>query len=234
MKVSLVSTCMNRNLFLNDSIPNWLSFDYFGEIVIVDWSSKQPVSNLLRKFADPRIKVLRVEKQTLFNLCIARNLGLEFCSGEWIVATDSDITFAKGFFDSFDPNHDVTYRGGRVNPAGTTGTIFMHRDVLLATCGYNELIYGYGGDDDDFYRRIRKHGYETRVLLKGALYHRDHSDFDRLEHRRGGHRTLRDSYWKENRGLPQWNCESERYSITYEVWQYLEDRGVINHGRRER
>lgn len=220
---------------MRDSLANWLTFDQFDEIVITDWSSTQPVAKMLWHFKDKRIIVLRVEGQEFFNLCIARNLALEYCSHNWIVATDGDVTFARGFFDSFIPIRTAIYRGGRANDKGTTGTIFMHGDVLDKTCGYNELIYGYGGDDDDFYRRIRRQGYEIRTFLAGALYHRDHSDMERLEFRKGGHDTLRDSYWKENRKLPKWTCESPKYPITYEVFQYLnKTKGVINHGKKDR
>lgn len=226
---------MNRGLFLRDSLANWLTFKQFDEIVIVDWSSDYPLAEeVLSRFKDERVVILRVEGQKYFNLCMARNIALEYCKNEWIVATDSDVTFACGFFDSFVLSRFIAYRGGKVNDKGTTGTIFMHRTVLETTCGYNELIYGYGGDDDDFYRRVRKQGFQLKSFSKGALYHRDHSDMERLEFRKGGHETLRDSYWKENRKLPQWTCASLKCPITYEIFQYFKKEGVINHGKESR
>lgn len=235
MKTSLITTCMNRGLFLQDSVANWLMFDQFDEIIITDWSSAQPVKNMLNKFKDERIKVLRVDGQKFFNLCIARNIALEYCKNDWIVATDSDVTFARGFFDSFLPSKFIIYRGGKANEKGTTGTVFMHKFVVTVTCGYNELMWGYGGDDDDFYRRIRKfEEFKIYPFLAGALYHRNHSDSERLEFKKGKHGTLRDSYWRENRQLPQWNCASLRHLITYEVYQYLKTKGVVNYGKKTR
>lgn len=56
-KVSVICACMNRMEILKVNIMSWLNFSEIGEIVIVDWNSKQPLYDLLK--LDKRIKIGR-------------------------------------------------------------------------------------------------------------------------------------------------------------------------------
>jgi hypothetical protein len=42
---SLVTACMNREHHLRRSLPHWLSLPGLDEIIIVDWSTSEPLDD---------------------------------------------------------------------------------------------------------------------------------------------------------------------------------------------
>jgi hypothetical protein len=42
--VSIFTAVMNRDERMADTLHNWLQFNWFDEVVIVDWSSTVPLS----------------------------------------------------------------------------------------------------------------------------------------------------------------------------------------------
>ncbi len=88
--ISLVSCCMNRNDNLKKSLTSWLKLPV-QEIVIVDWSSSNPVAKTISDIADERVKVVRVENETRWILTYAFNVGLRFASYNKIFKLDADI-----------------------------------------------------------------------------------------------------------------------------------------------
>ena len=61
--ISIVSCCMNRNENLRKALMTWLQLDV-DEIVIVDWSSKEPVEETIKDLMDHRVKIIRVEGES--------------------------------------------------------------------------------------------------------------------------------------------------------------------------
>lgn len=164
-KVSVVCACMNRNAILRINLMSWLNFPQIGEIVIVDWSSNESLSHLTS--LDPRIKVVRVDNQKHFNISQAFNLAIDCASLDYILKLDVDYFMNPyyNFFDLHPINADVFYSGyWRKMSSDLPRPIFQHlsglcyskRNILLSVNGYNEHFSGYGYDDCDLYRRIKK------------------------------------------------------------------------------
>ena len=82
-KISVCSTCMNRMSFLEQTLPTWAACG-LDDIIIVDWSSIESVTNI-------QAKVVRIDGETLFYPTKARNLGAGYCFREYILFIDSDI-----------------------------------------------------------------------------------------------------------------------------------------------
>jgi hypothetical protein len=65
MSISLICACKNRIKPLLISLQSWLLCDEIKEIVIVDWSSDEPIKDITN--LDSRIKRVRVNDQQFFN-----------------------------------------------------------------------------------------------------------------------------------------------------------------------
>ena len=76
MNVSLITACKNRYNPLLISLQSWLLFDEVKEIIIVDWSSDDPINYLTK--LDKRIKIIRVDDEQYFNQPQPLNLAARF------------------------------------------------------------------------------------------------------------------------------------------------------------
>ena len=191
-KVSVVCACMNRNDILRVNIMSWLHFSEIGEIVVVDWSSDQPLDYLTK--LDPRIKVIRVEGQKQFNISQAFNLAIDNTSLEYVLKLDTDYFLNPyyNFFKHHPMNSGVFYAGNwNIDPElpapifqHLAGLCYVQRDVLASINGYNEHFSGYGYDDSDL--RIRLQSVHVGKLLPikydYSVMHTPHENSLRIVH----------------------------------------------------
>jgi FkbM family methyltransferase len=89
--VSLICACKNRYNALKLSLTSWLMFDEVKEVIIVDWSSDNPINDLLQ--LDDRVKIIRVEDKKYFNLSQPLNLAASLVTGDYILKVDCDYLF---------------------------------------------------------------------------------------------------------------------------------------------
>ena len=157
--VTVITTCMNRFSFLEESIVTWNEME-FKDIVVVDWNSREPVAEKLivrnPALRGQRITVLRSDqhyRNQYFNDGWARNTGARLCQTEFILFLDSDMKIVrpKLFFDSVPLNNDICYRG---NIPGGYGSCLVDRKKFNAVNGYSERMWSWGGEDLDFYIRL--------------------------------------------------------------------------------
>lgn len=101
MNVSLICACKNRRDSLIISLNSWLKCENIKEIIIVDWTSDNPIDDIIK--LDSRIKVIRVEGQEYFNLSHPLNLAAGIASEEYILKVDTDyiINPYYNFFDDY-------------------------------------------------------------------------------------------------------------------------------------
>jgi glycosyltransferase involved in cell wall biosynthesis len=97
--ISVISAIKNRAEHFEQSLQTWLSHSQVNEIVVVDWSSDEPISPIIEKYQDGRIKLVEVKGQSKWNLAMAYNLATRFTTFDKIVKTDADIELLPGFFD---------------------------------------------------------------------------------------------------------------------------------------
>jgi len=99
MNVSLICACKNRYNALRVSLNSWLSFVEIKEIIVVDWSSDEPISHLTK--LDKRIKVIRVNDEKYFNQPQPLNLAASIATGDYILKVDTDYII-NPYFDFFE------------------------------------------------------------------------------------------------------------------------------------
>lgn len=88
MSISVICACKNRNSPLRVSLNSWLNFKEISEIIIVDWSSDDPLGYLTK--LDPRIKIIRVSDKKYFNQPQPLNLAASIATGDYILKLDTD------------------------------------------------------------------------------------------------------------------------------------------------
>jgi hypothetical protein len=101
MTISLICACKNRNEALQIALNSWLLKKEITEIIIVDWSSDEPLASFTK--LDKRIKVITVQNQKYFNQPQPLNLAASIATGDYILKVDCDYVFSPyyNFFETY-------------------------------------------------------------------------------------------------------------------------------------
>lgn len=208
-KISLICSCKNRHKPLLISLSSWLLMKEIKEIIIVDWSSDDPLKDITH--LDRRIKRIRVPGQKFFNQPQPLNLALKFCTQEYVIKVDSDYIFNPywNFFDvySVDNNsfvcgdHDVSL-DGQVLPyfKYLRGLLYVKRKFLTKIGGWNENMGEYyGGEDGEIEKRLELYGLQKIKLDFGySIMHIPHSNKERVVNFKGYSYTDLNEIVKQN------------------------------------
>ncbi len=211
---SLVTCCMNRNENLVKALPSWIACSDINEIIIVDWSSDEPVFDYLKSHGieDSRIKVIRVNNQPRWILSYAFNIGFRAASYNKILKTDADIVVYPEFFANNILNKNTFIAGDwRIAEPGQehiNGFFYVHRDDLMKIKGFNEYITTYGWDDDDIYHRLTESGTRRKAVDVKTIYHIPHDDSLRVG--ASGPTEIRD-FLAELHSTPRFKIHTNRH-----------------------
>ena len=187
--ISLLFPVMNRTNVLIQSIPTWLESDSFSELIIVDWSSSEPIftdpltQNIIN---DPRVRIIRVENEPYFlSPSYAINLGVSRASNKKILKLDVDYKLINidlfRFINQISPllkrSFFVTDFVFCKITISIIGFILFNKDHFLAVNGYNENLKGWGYEDIDFYNRLSE-VVQKNILsdLDSYIFHIPHED----------------------------------------------------------
>ncbi|RBI84727.1 hypothetical protein DRV85_12320 [Rhodosalinus halophilus] len=198
---SVVTCSMNRNRNLVKALPSWLKHQEVCEIVIVDWSSEEPVRRALSdaRVEDERIRILRVDGADRWVLSYAFNAGFRFSRYQKILKADADIVLSEDFFEKNELASLDAFVAGNWRKVGrgqehTNGFFYASRRALAHIGGFNEYITTYGWDDDDLYGRLVQAGYERRDVAPDTIHHLLHSDSERTGAKHDDAATFRDVF----------------------------------------
>jgi len=168
--ISLVVCCMDREENLTKTLPSWLDIPYIKQIIIVDYSSKIPLSenNIIKSLvsSDKRVTLLRVEDEKVFNLGKAYNLAIDYCDYDTILKIDSD-------YECIDSSWlDMYFGSSRLE------NVFIHGDYHFAFelsgfflvnqskyLYFREDLNGYGYDEMDLYHRIKTENQNIKEII---------------------------------------------------------------------
>ncbi len=182
---------MNRREHLLATAPKVAAWPHHREHLIVDWSSAVP----LRRDdlpADSRLRLLRVEGETRWNLCRAYNFAVDQARCADVLKLDADAWPTEPF-DPSDPALRLPPQPGAAEdqgplcafgsgPAGRKGQFLIDRGLFFAVGGFNELLQGYGFDDKDLLARLRHwRGEGARAIPEAWIGVIHHSDSERAE-----------------------------------------------------
>jgi hypothetical protein len=187
--ISIVSCCMNRNGNLKKALKTWLKLPV-DEIIIVDWSSSEPVIDTVSEFKDSRIKILRVDNEPKWILTYGFNVGLRFAAYNKVFKFDADIEVNEDFLSLNQITGNQFVRGywksaldeGLDSQVYVNGSFGCYKSSLEKIGYYNELIRTYGWDDSDLYERLASQcGLETKFLDFKSLLHLEQKEAERTE-----------------------------------------------------
>ncbi len=186
---SIISCCMNRNDNLKKALKTWLKLPV-DEIIIVDWSSSEPVIDTVAEFNDSRIKVLRVDNEPKWILTYGFNVGLRFASYSKVFKFDADIEVSEDFLTLNQITSKQFVRGywrsaldeGLDSQIYVNGSFGCYKKDLAGIGYYNELIRTYGWDDSDLYERLASQcGLETKYLDFKSVLHLEQEESERIK-----------------------------------------------------
>jgi hypothetical protein len=218
--VSMYVHLMNRNENVEQNLSNWLT-QGMDELILLDWSSKVPVSDIAGLFDDPRVRVVRVDGQEKFIRTLAQNLATQMCRFDKVFKCDSDVLFEGDFFD----NHPLQrgefwvgdwHQGRDFNERHLHGDTYYHLDDFFTVNGYDERILAYGHDDTNLKDRMVLAGLVKKVFNYNFLHHIPHEQSLRTSNQEMVHPMVK-TY--ENRIVscqtPLWSAYEE--PLTYHL-----------------
>jgi glycosyltransferase involved in cell wall biosynthesis len=229
--ISIFTAVMNREERMAETLNNWLQFNWFDEVVIVDWSSAVPF-----EYADKRVKIHRVEGEQNWILSQAYNLSAQLTKGDILVKMDADYRIKDCFYSNIFPIPDGHYFHGTWkgrwmedpsiddNNKYLNGFVTLRREDFFKVNGYHEGITYYGWDDTDLYSRLDKHLEPLIVKPEHGIWHEPHDDNLRVANQQ--EKLLieqKESYWHENKKL----AEEQHWSIDNKMQEWECVNGVF-------
>jgi glycosyltransferase involved in cell wall biosynthesis len=179
-KVSIITTCKGRLHHLRQALPSFLA-QPDTEVIVVDYDCPDDTAGVCaREF--PAARVVKVTDAPRFNWARARNLGAATARGEWIAFFDADIVMAPDFMRRLAPAldtrgtfHRFVPNNIRTQPA--CGSCVVRREDYIAIDRYDEVMQGYGGEDQDLYFRLELSGVKAQRMdfdmLAEIIQHHD-------------------------------------------------------------
>lgn len=174
--ISIVTVSMNRTNHLLDTAARVSLWNGHREHLIVDWGSQIPVDRHCLP-ADPRVRLLRVEGETEWQLTRAYNFAIGQSNFETILKLDADCWIDDLQYSPLPPQHRGYYR--TIGGGGLNGVFMIARSDFLAVGGFNEYLKGYGYDDKDLFLRLDQKMVGS-AMPKGVFCTLDHGDLERV------------------------------------------------------
>jgi len=201
--ISAVISSMNRTDRLIRILPTWAKIDEITDIVVVDWSSKDPISEykniqeILKNFN--KIKIVRVDGQKYFHLGKSYNLGYQFTDEKNKILLKLDVDYLsingewiKALRTENGKLHKYYICGLWRFCKSSSGFLLVNKRDFKKVNGYNENFEStWGYDDQDIQKRLIKlyEPNDPNFLFRqiffwnfeNFIYHIPHSDEMRTE-----------------------------------------------------
>lgn len=173
--LSFVVTCKGRLAQLQATLPTLLQ-QPGSECIVVDYDCPQNTADWVKE-NQPAARVVAVHEAPVFRLAHARNLGAASTLGQWLCFIDADVWVKPGFAATLIPLLDERcYFRPQPLPLDASGTVVCRKADFMVLGGYDEVIEGWGGEDDDLYSRLQFLGRQSAAFpaeLIGAISHDD-------------------------------------------------------------
>jgi glycosyltransferase involved in cell wall biosynthesis len=184
-QVAFVITCKGRLDYLKQALPRVVALQP-AEIVVVDYDCPQRTAQWVQENY-PKVKIVKVLDAPIFNVSNARNLGAAASQSNWIFFSDADVIFNMEIQNWFSENILTSFHFFRQKPgkspeiSGTVGSCLVSRDSFELVGGYDDVITGWGFEDNDFYLRLKHAKINESFFDKYYFAAITHSDDKRME-----------------------------------------------------
>ncbi|CAM4152855.1 glycosyltransferase family 2 protein [Gillisia hiemivivida] len=185
--ISIIIPCYNDAKYIEESVQSALNQTYSNkEVIVVDDGSNLKTKKVLDNLEN---KVQKLITQKNKGVSVARNVGIEACSGEYVLVLDSDDYFEPSFCEKalqifekesdvkivtcyskwFNARTHITYKpkGGNIKDILISnvamGSSMLRKQDWQIVEGYDEkMTRGY--EDWEFYMRLLKSGGKAEVI----------------------------------------------------------------------
>jgi glycosyltransferase involved in cell wall biosynthesis len=173
MDIAIVTTCKGRLAHLRQTLPHMIATGF--RVTVVDYDCPESTAAFVTENF-PTATVLRVDHRPNFNLAEARNLGARASRGRHILFLDSDTVVSEGFAEQLRNlliTDDRFYVGGEQD---LHGVCLVPHGAFEVVGGYDEVIEGWGYEDEDFYQRLQFSGLFRNTFDGGLIAAIRHPD----------------------------------------------------------
>src|SRR5271157_2564974 len=142
-KVSIFTSCQNRESFLLQTLSSWIAVKEVDEIVIVDWSSTTPLASTLNDHLThnrDRLVLGVAPDHERWHLTKCGNLAISLTTGDIILHLDADVLIRPSFTPELLSVETGYFRARSPQRGPLWGSFLARREDLLAVNGYNERI----------------------------------------------------------------------------------------------
>ena len=179
MSLSIVTTCKGRLDHLKLTLPQMLA-QPGTETIVVDYDCPDGTAAWVSA-NHPAVQVVKVGTEPLFNHSRARNLGAEAANGEWLAFVDADTRLSPNYSERVIP---LLQLGRYFRPApmqlDVWGNVVCRKNDFETIGGYDEVMRGWGGEDDDLYLRLGLLGSKADSFPGALLEAIGHDSADRV------------------------------------------------------
>jgi hypothetical protein len=191
-QLTFITTCRGRRAHLEQSLPTFVA-QPGAACVVVDYGCPDGTGAWVEEHF-PEVRVVRVTDRPRFEMARARNLGAAVAETPWLCFIDADVRIAKDFMARtrglFTPGH---YYQAQPRDLETWGTSVSAREDFARAGGYDEVLQGWGKDDDDYYARLSLAGVRAATFPGELLLPLRHDDEARVVHHEVKDRWLNES-----------------------------------------
>ncbi len=190
--LTFVTTCRGRLAHLRETLPTFVAQPDTA-IVVVDYGCPDGTGDWVETNF-PKVEVVRSPESTRFEAGRARNLGAAVVRAPWLCFVDADTRMDAAFSERLKPllAPGCFYRAEPRNPS-TWGMAVCEKADFDDIGGYDEVMQGWGKDDEDLYARLVMAGVRY-VGFPGELVQAiKHSDDERVAHYDVKDRSLSES-----------------------------------------
>lgn len=155
---SIITTCKGRLDHLKQTLPQFVKQND-TQVIVVDYSCPQHSGDWVRQYF-PQVALVELRGEEYFRANHARNSGAAQASAPYLIFLDADTLVADDFVGKIEqalaPGSFLRFRFPEGNDLN--GACVVPAEAFRAACGYDEVIEGYGGEEQELYWRLRRQG----------------------------------------------------------------------------
>jgi hypothetical protein len=162
--ISLITTCKDRLAHLKTTLPSFVRQKNV-ETIVVDYGCTQGTSKFINdNFKD--VKLIQVTDDPIFNVSRARNVGAKNARGRYLFFVDADVEIISSLYLWVNKNiKENTF----FQFESSMGSVIIENKLFEKVGGYDEAFVGWGGEDRDFYFRLRLAGVKSELIKSDIL-----------------------------------------------------------------